>query len=328
MPRTARLDMPGLLQHVIVRGIERSDIFLDDEDRHSFVQRFSELLEKTGTDCFAWALLTNHFHLLVCPRDVTLATFMRRLLTGYAVTFNLRHSRSGHLFQNRYKSIVCDHDEYLLELVRYIHLNPVRAGVVADVGRLERYPWCGHSILLGKGKFQGQDVETVLALFGKKLADARRRYRQFIQDGVSQGRRNDLVGRSNDGLTAGVEVPYDARILGDADFAARLRSEYSLQDRIEVKATIQETVDGTASRFAIPARALASASRSAAVVRARAIACHLALSAGHSAAEIARHLDMSRYGVCAAAKRGQMLAGEDDVQASQYQQVKCDKLTK
>ena len=83
---------------------------------------------------------------------------MRRLLTGYAIHFNLRHRRSGHLFQDRYKSIVCEEDPYLLELVRYIHLNPVRAGLVKDVGGLDRYPWSGHSVLLGKRVMQGQAV--------------------------------------------------------------------------------------------------------------------------------------------------------------------------
>src|SRR6516165_79511 len=114
MPRSARIDIPGLLHHVIARGIERRDIFKDDEDRHCFVERLSSLLVETETSCLAWALMPNHFHLLLRPSRCKLATFMRRLLTGHAVTFNLRHHRSGHLFQNRYKSLVCQEDEYLL----------------------------------------------------------------------------------------------------------------------------------------------------------------------------------------------------------------------
>ena len=106
MPRQARIDIPGLLQHVIVRGVARTDIFLDDEDREDFVQRLSCLLAETKTICSAWALLDNHVHLLLTPTEQPLARFMRRLLTGYAVVFNLRHKRAGHLFQNRYKSIV------------------------------------------------------------------------------------------------------------------------------------------------------------------------------------------------------------------------------
>jgi len=138
MPRTARIDISGILYHVIARGIERRDIFIDDDDRYSFVERLSALLEETGTTCFAWALLQNHFHLLLRTSQVKLATFMRRLLTGYAVVFNLRHERCGHLFQNRYKSLACQEDEYLLELVRYIHLNPLRAHIVSPLGPILR----------------------------------------------------------------------------------------------------------------------------------------------------------------------------------------------
>jgi REP element-mobilizing transposase RayT len=97
MPRTARIDIPDILQHVIVRGIERRDIFLDDDDRRLFVERFSKHLAQTGTECLAWALLSNHFHLLLRPQATKLTLFMRRLLTGYAVVFNLRHQRAGHL---------------------------------------------------------------------------------------------------------------------------------------------------------------------------------------------------------------------------------------
>lgn len=167
MPRNARLDIPGLLQHVIVRGIEKSDIFLDDKDRQSFCDRFSSLLRETNTECLAWSLMSNHFHLLLRPRQVKLGIFMRRLLTGYAITFNLRHQRSGHLFQNRYKSIVCEEEQYLLELVRYIHLNPLRAGLVKDLNQLDSYPWSGHTVLMGNMTFTAQQTEEILARFGR-----------------------------------------------------------------------------------------------------------------------------------------------------------------
>lgn len=101
----ARLDIAGVLQHVMVRGIERRDIFLDDQDRQSFLERFEHLLDKMSMECLAWALMPNHLHLLLRPTQSNLGNFMRRLLTGHAVTFNHRHHRTGHLFQNRYKSI-------------------------------------------------------------------------------------------------------------------------------------------------------------------------------------------------------------------------------
>lgn len=123
MPRQARKDSPGALHHIIARGIERRTIFNDDQDRDSFIDRLGTIIEQTGTECYAWALIPNRFHLLLRTGNAPIATVMRRLLTGHAVTFNRRHRRSGHLFQNRYKSILCQEDPYLLERVRYIHSN-------------------------------------------------------------------------------------------------------------------------------------------------------------------------------------------------------------
>ena len=194
MPRQPRIDIPGLLQHVIFRGVARSDIFLDDEDREDFVRRLSLLLVDTETRCYAWALLSNHFHLLLMPTGTPLSSFMRRLLTGYAVSFNRRHQRSGHLFQNRYTSIVCEEEPYLLELLRYIHLNPLRAGMVKTLDELDRSPWSGHAVLMGNRSFPGQETDSVLERFGNKPATARRNYRQFVSDGMKDGQRRDLLG--------------------------------------------------------------------------------------------------------------------------------------
>ena len=150
MPRKARLEVPNTLQYVTDRGIERSQIFLDDRDRQDFLNRMGPLFLETQTLCYAWALLSDHFHLLLKTSYVPLSTIMRRLLTGYAVSFNKRHKRNGHLFQNRYKSTVCQEEPYFRELIRYIHLNPLRVGSVQDLAELDRYPWSGHSALLGR----------------------------------------------------------------------------------------------------------------------------------------------------------------------------------
>jgi REP element-mobilizing transposase RayT len=173
MPRLPRLDIPDLVHHVIVRGIKRDKIFRDDLDRGNFTRRLHALLKETDTICYAWTLIPNHFHLLLRPRSVALSSFMRRLLTGYAVTHNKRHNRSGHLFQNRYKSIICEEDTYLLELIRYIHLNPLRAHLVTDMASLAEYPWCGHAEILAKRPGCGLDVEGLLSLFGYKSGAAR-----------------------------------------------------------------------------------------------------------------------------------------------------------
>jgi len=116
MPRQARIDAPGALHHIVIRGIERRRIFADDTDREDFIERMSALLLETRTRCYAWALMTNHVHLLLRTGNVPIASIMRRLLTGYAVRFNRRHRRYGHLFQNRYKSVLCEEDPYLKQL--------------------------------------------------------------------------------------------------------------------------------------------------------------------------------------------------------------------
>lgn len=165
------------MQHVIVRGIEKRDIFLDDEDRVLFVDRLSTLLKQTDTRCYAWALMSNHFHLLLMPTCCTLSTFMSRLLTSYAVNFNRTHNRSGHLLQNRYKSIVCEEEPYLLELVRYIHLNPLRAGLVKDLSELDLYPWSGHAVLMGSQQMEEQERSEILLRYGQNKNTAMTAYR-------------------------------------------------------------------------------------------------------------------------------------------------------
>jgi putative transposase len=126
MPRLARLDAPGVIHHVIIRGIERREIFRNNKDRNDMMDRLADLLPATNTTCYGWAFLSTHAHFLFRSGDAGLSTLMRRLLTGYAVNFNRRYRRHGQLFQNRYKSIICQEDIYLRELVRYIHLHPVK----------------------------------------------------------------------------------------------------------------------------------------------------------------------------------------------------------
>jgi len=162
MPRSARLDAPGVLHHVMSRGIEKNAIFIHNKDRNDFIRRLSLLAEHGAFEVYAWALMPTHFHLLVKTKNLPLSSSMRRLLTGYVVNFNRRHRRYGHLFQNRYKSIVCQEDAYLMELVRYIHLNLLRGGVVKDIHGLNLSPWSGHSALLGKVERKWQDTEYVL----------------------------------------------------------------------------------------------------------------------------------------------------------------------
>ena len=143
------MDAPGTLHHIMGRGIERTKIFWNRTDREDFVFRLAGLSSNGHLIVYAWSLLSNHYHILARTGRQSFANSMRKLFTGYVVNFNKRHKRCGHLFQNRYKSIVCEDDPYLLELTRYIHLNPLRAGLVENLAGLGKYSWAGHSAVLG-----------------------------------------------------------------------------------------------------------------------------------------------------------------------------------
>ncbi len=313
MPRHARLDIPGLLQHVIVRGIEGADIYLDDADRGRFVVRLSTLLLETDTDCLAWALIPNHFHLLLRSNRLELSLFMRRLLTGYAVTFNRRHGRSGHLFQNRYKSMVCEEDPYLLELIRYIHLNPLRAGLVQDLNELERYPWCGHGALLGQPAMAGQMIDEVLALFANNAQGARYAYRQFLAAGVAQGQRPELVGgglrrsRTQEGAAADGNLA-DERVLGSGSFVASLRGEPRLRGKLSHAVDLDSLQVMVCDLFTLPAGALQRRGRRNQYAAARELFCYLGVrELGYSGAQVGLPLSMGSSSVCRAVRRGEEL---------------------
>lgn len=317
MPRSARIDIPGLLQHVIVRGIERRDIFLDDSDRRLFLERLSRLLADTGTDCLAWALMSNHFHLLLCPRVTKLSVFMRRLLTGYAIVFNLQHKRSGHLFQNRYKSIACQEDVYLLELIRYIHLNPLRAGLAKSIDELDRYPWSGHAVLMGKQEFAGQNIDDVLRMFGQKKKNARQSYREFVHDGIRQGKRDELVGgglrRSQGVRNLGEYEAYDERILGSGEFVESLWRETEFSEIQVSKISLEEIMQRAADMLKVKVELLRQKNRTKELADVRAAICYLAVRVcNFSGVAVARALNMTRSGVSVAVKRGEGIISENN----------------
>jgi hypothetical protein len=234
---------------------------------------------------------------------------MRRLLTGYAVVFNLRHQRSGHLFQNRYKSIVCEEDPYLLELVRYIHLNPIRAGMVKTIEELDAHPWCGHAVIMGKQELAGQQTDEVLNLFGKRKQSARRKYRDFITDGIKNGSRDDLIGgglrRSIKQLRPGEYETYDERVLGSGEFVERLRQETETLSATTSRPALEEIIRQAAKAFGVEEAMLQTKSRERELSDARAAICYLAVRQfGHSGVDVAKAFNISRSGVSVAVRRG------------------------
>jgi len=325
MPRKARIDAPGALHHIIIRGIERKAIFKDTADRENFFERFGHLISETETGCYAWVYMTNHIHLLLKTGLAPIATVMRRLLTGYAVSFNRRHRRHGHLFQNRYKSFLCEEELYLKELVRYIHLNPLRAKVVKDLKDLGKYRWCGHSVLMGKTEAGFQDTEYVLNLFGQSEKAARRAYERFVAQGIKHGRRPDLVGggllRSIGGWAElkefrdlGIRIKGDERLLGSSDFVERVlkQADEQLEEKYRLRVSaisLQGLMDKVARYYKIEAEDLKSSSKERRVTEARRILCYIAVrKLGYKCSDVSKAMGISAVTVSKATNFGSKLS--------------------
>jgi putative transposase len=234
---------------------------------------------------------------------------MRRLLTGYAVYFNLRHNRSGHLFQNRYKSIVCEEESYLLELIRYIHLNPLRAGLVSGLDELERYPWSGHSVIFGNGNMSGQSLESVLAHFGKRMDSARRQYCQFVADGLRMGEQPHLVGKHLKRQDSETDaVVSDNRVLGSSDFFQTLCDQNDFKERLQDRKPLDELQQAVEDFFEAKPGGLGQRGRLDNISAARAVYCFLAVVKLHySCVEVGRKLGICGPSVSRAVRRGEEL---------------------
>jgi len=325
MPRKARIDAPLALHHIIARGIERRNIFRDNVDRNDFLDRLSDILSDTQTPCYAWALMPNHFHLLLRTAGAPLSLLMKRLLTGYVVTFNRRHKRSGRLFQNRFKSILCQEETYLLELIRYIHLNPIRANNVANLQALGRYKYCGHGALMGKFQTSWQDTDAVLVHFGKQYDEARQNYYRFVAKGIDRGKRPELTGggiiRSMGGWTKYLSekkmqkhLKGDERILGDSDFVQSvlqnqnedLERKYRLQVAgINFKAVVEEVAD----MYQLEPESLLVPGGRGLLAMGRALICFWCVTElGMRGIQVAEKMKISPGAVTKSAKRGREMA--------------------
>jgi putative transposase len=181
MPRSARTEVAGAVHHITARGNAKQAVFLDSVDRLLFIRLLRRVIDRYAWRCLTFCLLDNHYHLLVLTPEPTLGSGMQRLNGGYAQHFNRRHRRSGHVWGNRYYSQPLQRDAHLLLALRYIALNPVRAGLCE---RAEEWRWGGHRTLLGLESPGFVDVPTALSYFGANGADGRTAYRDFVADGT------------------------------------------------------------------------------------------------------------------------------------------------
>lgn len=250
-------------------------IFHHDADREHYLSLFQEVKTRYNCKLYAYVLMGNHVHLLVEVRGVPLSKIMQNLQFRYTRYYNRRYRKSGHLFQGRYKAILCDRQSYLLELVRYIHLNPLRAGLIRQI---DRYRWSSHPIYLRGDEKRVVSVNAVLEQFGGKRGEAIRRYRKFINDGLGEGHREDYY------------QVIDQRFLGDEEFLEEAREKAEEPEaRFPVDIDLKDIVKVVCYEFGMRSERVSQREKSREVSQLRWIIGKLAAEeAGYRLVEVAR----------------------------------------
>jgi putative transposase len=246
MARKSRVHFPGALYHVISRGNQRQKIFRQDKDRSHYLDLLSRYQNRYDFRLYAYVLMSNHVHLLVEVGEVALAKVMQGLQQSYALYFNREYGVVGHLFHGRYKDILCDRDSYLLELVRYIHLNPVRSKLVKDPAD---YPWSSHRLYLGKSTADGDgrvQTEWILSQFSRKASHALRRYKEFVLDGIGAGHRENLY------------AVKEQRYLGDDQFVERVARTTQVQQSRAIRMELGKIEDVVCRQYDLTVKRLQS----------------------------------------------------------------------
>jgi REP element-mobilizing transposase RayT len=273
----------------MMRGIERRAIFVDDDDRLAFVERLVRVVPETGTACLAWAFMLNHVHLLLRTGHAPLSRVMARVNTAYAMYFNRRHERVGHLFQNRFRSRLTTSHADVLGVIRYIHRNPLEASTVDSAEALADYPWSSHAALIGRrAPWAFESVREVVDLLGGDPSVAAATLLRWVSE------------------AGGEEATSDPPEAGWTRGSAPVRSRGEPRDFETILADVLK-------RFAISEQELRTGRRTRFVSDARAALIHeAATTLGLSGAEIGRRLGVPRSSVAAALSRARMLARRSD----------------
>jgi REP element-mobilizing transposase RayT len=279
----------------MTRGLEGRAIFFDDVDRLDLLDRLCEILPEAGMHCFGWALMTNHLHLVLQTGDEPLSRVMRRLDTGYAQAFNLRHDRRGYLFQDRFKSRLIEGDDDLVGVVRYVHLNALRAGLAGTLDELAGYRWCGHGALAGaRSPLPFESVSATWALFAHDVEESKRRLRTWMEEGVNEG---DSAESMFD------EIGSDALTI----VAESARPALASEGLDAVPAALHDLC----RRLGVPWRALRGNRRERRLVEARAaVAYYAVMRLGIPGVRVAAMLGISRSNVSRALSRGRRVLAE------------------
>jgi len=298
MARKPRVHYPAALYHVMMRGNSGQDVFSDDTDRYRFYLLLQETVARYGHRIHAFCLMSNHIHLAVQVGDVPLSRIMQNIGFRYTRWINWRRKSSGHLFQGRFKAVLVDADSYLLQLTRYIHLNPVRAGMVQAP---EEYPWSGHRAYLGQETIAWLTTEWVLSQYGQSVDRARHEYRKFVEQGKDEGRQSEFHSGRVD----------ESRILGDDDFMDRV-----LVRRPKRPLSLTDIVARVCQEYSIDQQELATPGRYRRRSEARGMAAWLILETGcGSISELGKITGRDVTTISSVAKHLQIRAKADSVLA-------------
>ena len=261
--RKPRVEFAGAFYHVMVRGNQRQNIFYDDQDRIAYLERVEYYRKRYGFMLYAYVLMSNHVHLLLETQSVGLSKIMQGIQFSYTQRYNRRHRTVGHLFQGRYKAILCDRDAYLLELVRYIHLNPARLRKPLDPWK---YRWSSHRVYLGQKPNVGVDTDAVLRHLERTVGKARAAYLRFMEEGLGGGHEEKYY------------QAIDQRFLGDETFVDKVSTKID-EKGIELggpRVGFDRIIEAVAAEYRVSKEALTSSGRRETWVTGRRMLVYLA----------------------------------------------------
>ena len=304
MARPPRLHVPGGLYHVLARGNNRQQIFRQPADYHFYLARLAHLLTRTGTRCYAYCLMPNHLHLLMEPGTRPLSRIMQPLQLSYSLYFDRQLRHVGHVFQGRYTAILCERDTYLWELVRYLHLNPVRAGLAKSP---EAWSWSSHRAYCeGTGTRVALNMEPVLGQFGTSPSRARAAFRSFVREGMGVGHRAELY------------EALEQRVLGTDAFAETVLWPMEREAGAPVRVAIDAILQAVAVAWKLERDALGAQGRDRRAAQARAAAAYLAREvAGHSLTAVARAVNRDMSSLSLGVRRRELAKQNDPELAGQ-----------
>jgi putative transposase len=256
MPRKPRIHYEGAFYHVILRGNAKQEIFSDAKDRHRFFEFVQDAVERFGFRLHGYCLMTNHVHLAIQVGGIPLSRIMQNLSLRYTKWVNWRKNSIGHVFQGRYKSVMIEADNYLAQLVAYLHLNPIRARIVKAP---EDYPWSSHRAYIGLEQAPWLTTQFVLSQFSKQENKARSAFREFVCARCGEGHKPEFHGVTT----------VDSRVFGDDDFVEEaLRNEPSAM----ATATMNDVLDAVTKLYGVTMEEIVSPGQGRRISQARALA--------------------------------------------------------